>query len=93
MKKRAYQKVTVKVPAHPDPALAGQAVLRKTGAACRFFTESPEEVELTPEIKQLISSGNLVITDEPPVAHDPLRSRFVERNAKKDFEDNFLAKK
>lgn len=91
-RKKSYKKITVKVPAHPDPLLAGQACVRKPGTVSRFITEAPEEVEATPAIMQLIATGSLVITDEAPVEHDPLRSRFVERDARKDFED-FLRNK
>lgn len=85
--------MTVKVTAHPDPAMAGQASMPRPGAPSARFTEAPESVELTPQIRRLISNGSLVVTDETPVADDPMRYQFAAVDARRDFVENFLNKK
>ena len=91
-RKRTYPKITVKVPAHPDKNCAGQAQCRKPGATFACFTEAPEEVEATPQIRRLIALGSLVVTDEAPVAEDSRRRPALGRDPKKDFEENVLNK-
>ena len=73
-----YPTITVKVPPHPDRTLAGRARCRKPWAKNRMFTETPESVELRPEvasaIHRLINQGCLVevAPDATPMVALPL---------------------
>lgn len=57
--------ITVKVPAHRDPALAGKARVRKPWAKERFFTEEPETVTYDPAIARMLLRGDLVEVEPP----------------------------
>lgn len=61
-----YPMITVKVPPHTDPKLAGKAIVRKPWQPNRFFTESPTQVEKTPDIVRMLLHGDLVEVHEEP---------------------------
>lgn len=73
-----YPMITVKVPPHADPKLAGRAIVRKPWQRNRWFTEAPELVERTPDIVRMLLHGDLVevakqkLEGPPPGAGYPM---------------------
>lgn len=59
------EQITVKVPPHADPTLAGRARVRKPWQPDRWFSEVPEVVERTPDIVRMLLRGDLVEVPAP----------------------------
>jgi hypothetical protein len=62
-------KIWVKAAPLQDKALEGRAKVPRPECSRRYFTESPELAEKTPEIMRLLLTGDLI--EVPPVEEKP----------------------